>query len=292
LQTTGAQAVLAFGADKLPVIAFHRDKRVFVAKCRDAACSKNTPSLVALARCCVDSPVVVAVGADGRPVLAYQDPNDFYVRVVKCGNASCSAGRTVSKLSSLVDRGGIRYLLNTISLDVPDDGRTALLIGDTTGAVRFVRCSDATCSKSTAVTVDRSGNKFLTATMALEGDGRPVIVEYASGQLKVASCNDPSCSSHTLTVVGKADDEFIASVAPQVALGPKGLPVVAYWVQGRVLRIAQCEDLACRASAISTFGKANTFAFALGADGLPIIAYYDGADLKVAHCSDLSCASR
>jgi predicted regulator of Ras-like GTPase activity (Roadblock/LC7/MglB family) len=85
-----------------------------------------------------------------------------------------------------------------------------------------------------------------------------------------------------------------------VAVGTDGLPIIAYRAEtadGGYLKLAHCSNLACTAATISTIDAAANVgvynSIAIGADGLPIIAYYDmtNSDLKVAHCSNALCTS-
>jgi hypothetical protein len=125
--------------------------------------------------------------------------------------------------------------------------------------------------------------------MELGSDGLPLIAYYADGELRVARCTTADCTQFTVSTIGPGVADFIASVGPSIAIGGDGLPVVGFWAPGRVLQLARCADPGCTTSTISTFGDANTFALALGVDGLPVIAYHDAPDLLVAWCSDETC---
>ncbi|MDP1795362.1 MAG: hypothetical protein Q8K63_14585 [Acidimicrobiales bacterium] len=83
-----------------------------------------------------------------------------------------------------------------------------------------------------------------------------------------------------------------------VAMGADGLPVMSYFdAKNGDLRVARCAQAACTAGAtIATVDAAGVVgrysSIAIGADGLPLISYYDATngDLKVAHCVNLACA--
>jgi hypothetical protein len=59
------------------------------------------------------------------------------------------------------------------------------------------------------------------------------------------------------------------------------------------LKVAHCVDIACTSATITTLdsvGKVSIFtSITIGVDGLPIISYYGGGNLKVARCSNAFC---
>jgi hypothetical protein len=84
-----------------------------------------------------------------------------------------------------------------------------------------------------------------------------------------------------------------------IATGRDGLGVIAYYERRTyltgALKVAHCETPACDEITISTLDEeGNSGAYtsiAIGADGLPIVAYFEdtGRDLRAAHCSDIAC---
>ena len=82
-----------------------------------------------------------------------------------------------------------------------------------------------------------------------------------------------------------------------ITLGADGLPVISYYdLTNGVLRVAKCGNAACTgASTITTVDSAGNVglfsSITLGADGLPVISYYDStnSDLKVAKCTSATC---
>ena len=134
--------------------------------------------------------------------------------------------------------------------------------------------------------------------MTIGADGLPIISYHDSsdGELRVAHCSDASCSSATVNIV---DDEGFAGQWTSVTLGADGLPLVAYYAgfPSFDLRVAHCSDASCSAATINTVDSTDNVgdgaSVTIGADGLPLISYFDGTDddLKVAHCSDALCSS-
>jgi len=82
-----------------------------------------------------------------------------------------------------------------------------------------------------------------------------------------------------------------------IVIGSDGLPILSYADQLGALRVSHCNNIACADDdhTLTTIDSAAYFgpytAIAIGADNLPIIAYYEVGDgvLRVAHCNDIYC---
>ncbi len=63
------------------------------------------------------------------------------------------------------------------------------------------------------------------------------------------------------------------------------------------LKVAHCGDVACTSASTTTIDSAGVVgsytSITIGADGLPVISYFDitNSSLKVAHCDDVACTS-
>jgi hypothetical protein len=84
-----------------------------------------------------------------------------------------------------------------------------------------------------------------------------------------------------------------------ISIGADALPVIAYLDFTNLdLKVAKCVNAACSGgtSTLSTVDSAGDVgrypSIAIGADGLPVIAYFDNTnfDLKVAKCANVFCA--
>lgn len=133
-------------------------------------------------------------------------------------------------------------------------------------------------------------------------DGYPLIAYAKASQTGstswalAAHCTNSTCSAVTT-------DAFVnmGSFGPQLqsfsaTVGPNGQGMVTFtWDTATRVYAGFCRDLTCtdtavNSSAVSSGGPRHT-SLTIGADGLPVFAYYDdnGGDLKVVHCSDQSC---
>jgi hypothetical protein len=137
-------------------------------------------------------------------------------------------------------------------------------------------------------------------SIAIGTDGFPVISyhDVTAGTLKVAKCVNAACTgASTITTVD--DPANIVGAFTSIAIGQDGFPVISYQdVTAGTLKVAKCGNAACTGtSTISTVDDpANIVGYytsiAIGADGFPVISYYDGTAgaLKVAKCNKASCA--
>jgi PKD repeat protein len=236
----------------------------------------------------------ISKGADGLPVMSYYDSANQDLKVLHCGNASCSSGNTITPVDSIGNVGDYS------SLAIGTDGRPIVSYWDgTKGNLRVAHCGNASCSSgNTIIPVDSSGYVGQYTSIAIGADGLPVISYWdgTNGDLKVAHCGDASCSSgNTITPV---DTAGTVGWYTSIAIGADGLPVISYFDNtNQDLKVAHCGNASC--SSGNTISKVDSRGYvgfdssiAIGADGLPIVSYYDGtkSNLKVAKCRNATCS--
>jgi predicted regulator of Ras-like GTPase activity (Roadblock/LC7/MglB family) len=294
----GYFASIAIGADGLPVIAYYDGISVHlkVAKCANAACTASTLSTV-------DSDGDVgwytstAIGADALPVIAYYDATNGDLKVAKCVNAACSGG--ASTLSTVDSDGNVGQYT---SIAIGADALPVIAYWDATNTnLKVAKCVDAACTgTSTLSTVDSSGVVGLYPSIAIGADGLPVIAYYDStnSNLKVAKCATAACSGGT-SALSTVDSAGTVGEYTSIAIGVDGLPVIAYRDGSNTnLKVAKCANAACAGgtSTLSTVDSAGDVGWyasiAIGADALPVMAYFDNSnlDLKVAKCVNAACS--
>ncbi len=141
----------------------------------------------------------------------------------------------------------------------------------------------------------------LYASVAIGPDGNPVVSYQEIGQrdLKVAACTDPACGGAKVTTLDSGGN---TGWYPSIAIDANGNPVISFYedMDGTTrgaLKVAACTDPACTSADVSTVDRVSLSrgysSIAVGADGNPVVAYYDDVreDLKVAACSDPACAT-
>ena len=187
------------------------------------------------------------------------------------------------------------------SIAIGADGLPVIAYRDgATGELKVAKCINAACSGVSTITpVDQVGIVGGYSSIAIGADGLPVISyrDEINAVLRVAKCGDAACSAgNTLTTV---DDTGNVGEFNRVRIGADGLPVIAYYdATNRDLKVAKCANAACTGestiTAVDSAGNAGGYtSIAIGADGLPVIAYsyLDGAegDLRVAKCVNAAC---
>jgi hypothetical protein len=241
----------------------------------------------------------IAIGADGLPVISYRDSTAGALKVAKCADAACT-GATLTT----VDDPPANLVGFYTSIAIGADGFPVISYYDVTASsLKVAKCVNAACTgASTITTVDDQPANVVGwyTSIAIGADGFPVVsyFDQTAGSLKVAKCSNGACTgTSTITTV---DDLPAGSVGEftSIAIGSDGFPVVSY-VDGSTasLKVAKCGDAAC--AGVTTFATVDDPAnvvgafssLALGTDGFPVIAYFDGSagSLKVAKCVSAGC---
>ncbi len=283
---------VAVGADGFPVISYYDAgsgaRHLKVAKCVDAACAK--PALINV----VDGGGrynSIAIGTDGFPVIGYYHDG---LKVAKCTDAACASVATHT-----LDDGGPANddVGQHTSIAVPADGLPVISYHDATNnRLKVAKCGDTGCATASLATFDYSGTY---GSIAVPADGLPVISHYDAGNtaLMVIKCADPACANPAFPTLidGLSDD---VGEYTSLAIGTDGFPVISYYdATDTSLKVAKCADAGCfpaprTITTVDNTGDVGKWSsIAIGADGLPVIGYYDETNgaLKVVKCSTASC---
>jgi len=237
----------------------------------------------------------ITIGTDGLPVISYRDDTSTALKVVHCGNASCSSGNTLTTVDNAADVGF------SSSITIGTNGFPVISYRDTTNtSLKVARCLNAICFLPLITTVDNAADVGRFTSITIGTDGFPVISyqDSTNDDLKVAHCENVSCTSGspTITIV---DNVLNTGTGTSIAIGTDGLPVISY-LDGvsSNLKVAHCGDASCfSGNTLTTVDNAAAVGFTssitIGTDGLPVISYQDSTngDLKVAHCENVSCSS-
>ncbi|MBT8213220.1 MAG: right-handed parallel beta-helix repeat-containing protein, partial [Acidimicrobiia bacterium] len=165
----------------------------------------------------------------------------------------------------------------------------------------LVSCADAKCDTVTRQFAGTSPfDTGYYTDIAIASDGYPVISHYRAdtGDLRIRDCNGPDCSPASDRQIDTGGD---VGLYTSIGIPPSSdLPVVSYYdATNGDLKIHRCDDSDCTSgfgfiTVVDSVGDVGRDTdMAIGADGLPIIAYYDVTNtaLKVAHCDDTDCAT-
>lgn len=239
---------------------------------------------------------------------------DAYVRAVVSGNATCGMSRVYTA--------GAGLQLASSEFSIRNGSITSAMIapGAVTnvsiaqGSLNITSLSQSGCSVNETLawngsawacaTVSGAGGGFTGATCAygsvlvgIDAAGGPICaVEQAS---RVASA--PRATTHTNLEPNSTGQ---SGFKPALTIGADGLPIAVYVAtagSANVLRVAHCRDVGCTSASVAVVDPnvhLGTFSsIAIGADGLPIIAYIAGPgwpythELRVAKCGTKDCSN-
>lgn len=298
---SGKYTSITVGPDGLPVISYQdsgSDADLRVAKCTDVGCAGPIIVTVVDTDGEVGEYSSIAIGSDGYPIISYYDLTNTALKFAKCVDAACASPAMIQ----VVDAGGP---VERTSIAVGVDERPVMSYYDFTNAdLKVAHCSDTLCTAGTNSIVDGMGALAVGQynSIAIGTDGRPVVSYYnaTDSNLWVAKCGNAECSAGN--VLNVVDDGATGGVGRYnaITLGADGLPVIAYRDSNSAgLKVVRCADGACNTAATPTLVDSGgtpdiqDISITLGADALPIIAYYDAvsASLRAAKCGDPGCAA-
>ena len=129
-------------------------------------------------------------------------------------------------------------------------------------------------------TVDNSGNGVEGLSMALNGDGFPVISyrDMVDQDLKLAVCSNAACTTRTITIVDNNGD---VGMSNSLALNSNNYPVISYLVYAPNfdLKMAICGDVKCKSKTLTRVDSdgmvGDGSSLALNSNDFPVISYWD-----------------
>ncbi len=250
----------------------------------------------------------ITLGADGYPVLSYNDDRAGVLKVVKCNDPACSPG---GELVTVVASAALLGRSSSITLGA--DGNPVISYWDWgNGDLKVVKCDDPSCAPGgeVATTVDPSGSArsgIAEPSITIGVDGNPVVsyFDITSLDLKVVKCDDPACAPGGESIV-TLDAAGQVGQGSSITIGADGHPVVAYTDETNAdLKVVKCNDPACApgGETVSTVDSAGLVGYsasiAIGVDANPVIVYREVLDfgpgskvihLKLVKCDDPACA--
>ncbi|MDQ1651003.1 MAG: hypothetical protein QOI35_203 [Cryptosporangiaceae bacterium] len=302
--SNGDYSAIKIGSDGLPIISYtaalgtNPANALRVAHCADSACTSAT--ITTLDTTAYVDDTAVTIGADGLASIAYQDDPlngvSTAIKIAHCANLACTSA-TTRTVDTVNDNNGSTGAWLSIATS-PAGGPVLAYVDAAAKDLKVTACTDPTCATATTSTVD-AGLVGDSPSITIGLDGLPVI-SYGGwppeSNLKVAHCRNLLCTSATTTIADNRTDTGLYST---IALGGDGLPVISYYdLANADVDIAHCADITCATithKSLDTEGDQGNGgdSVTIGADGLPLIAYYDATfgQLKTAHCADPACST-
>jgi hypothetical protein len=290
----GLSSSLTIGTDGLPVVAYNvlGPGGLRVAKCANTGCTGVTTITTVDSDTGVGDYNSIAIGTDGNPVIAYYDSSNHRLKVAKCANPACTGPATITT----AEAGNVGAFP---SIAIGADSLPVISYYDLGNHhLKVAKCINTACTGTPGITtVDSSVNVGQFTSIKVAANGNPIISYYdnANGDLKVAACANPGCTgTATTTAVDTAGNVGEYS---SLAIGTDGLAIIAdYDFVNKDLRVTHCVNSTCTGVSISTTidstGDVGQWAsMGISPSGLPVIAYFDGAngDLKFAACGTIDC---
>ncbi len=151
---------------------------------------------------------------------------------------------------------------------------------------------------NSATSVDTLGNLGAYGSVAIGSDLLPIVSYYDSSNtsLKVFHCADPGCTSGTATTL---DNTGSVGRFSSIAVGTNGMAVISYNdATNGTLKVFHCADIACTTGIARMLDNFTTdvgrfSSITIGADGFPLISYYDGiaGSVRLYHCTAADCST-
>jgi hypothetical protein len=292
--SVGQFSSITIGADGLGLISYNDTVNGYlrVLHCSNAACSINT-------KLTVDNGSIlglypsITIGADGLAIVSYYDSSNGDLKVLHCGNIACDG----ANVKTILDSAGVVGYFTSITMGA--DGLGLISYYDFTNQdLKVLHCGNALCNNGNIpATVDSAGNVGYYTSIIIGADGMGLISywDVTNADLKVLHCGSIGCDSgNTVITVDSIDN--VGQYA-SMTIGEDGLGLISYYdfLPGD-LKVLHCGNVACNSGNTSTtvdsVGDVGLFtSITIGADGLGLISYHDYAngDLKVFHCSNMSC---
>lgn len=278
--------------DGVPFIVFQDLTSVKALLCADSAC-KSAASVFAVAPV-TTTRVRVVLAADGLPLIGMSVTNNN-LRVAKCENLQCSTAT-----STIVDPANLGSSDHAIV--VAPDGAPLIAYHDALNQdLKFARCGDKACQSGNVVRVVDSAGGIGRAPSIAMISGLPQIAYQGAGTVRLALCGSLDCSVGTTFKTLGSD----APASTSIMAGRDGNAMIAFEADAALdsLKLVKCSSSGC---AIATFTTIDALTSGVvgtgvgagvqlreGADGLPVMSYFDKSfnTVKLARCTRPDCSS-
>lgn len=285
-------------ASGLPLVVFQEGSTVKALQCANALCSGAPTSITTIANLSSLTRIRVATAADGLPIVGISVTASG-LRAVKCNDAACT-----SSITTVVDSSNLGFTTDH-DLIVPADGLPLFAYYDASNFdLKIARCATPDCTGIASIVVaDTAGFTGRGPGVAIIG-GLPQVAYHSNpsgtiNNVKLLRCGSPDCTVGNTTSVLTTDNT--ASLA--MMEGRDGAAIIAYKADVTTqdsLRLVKCLNTSCLTFAVSTVdsissgsGVGEGVQMRAGADGLPVLSYFDSTfgTIKLARCTRPDCAS-
>lgn len=293
--SNGAQSSIKINSNGLPVIAYSdfTNSALKLLTCGNANCTANNTIVTVDNAAAVGGYPSLVLDASGKPAISYLDVTNGKLKIVRCGNATCSAGNTIASAGTASN-----FVGYFTSLVLDASNKPVVSFWDrTNGDLNVLRCTNTSCSNNQIITVpDSQGTVGQYTSLKLDANSNPVISYYdaTQGDLKVLHCSNNTCNPNTVTTPDPA-----TNVGEYTSLKLNAnKPVVSYWDSANGdLKVLACGNADCTVgnSITAPVVNGNTgwdTSLALDVNNNPVISFFDftASSMKVLRCINTTCS--
>lgn len=198
-ETSAKHISVVVGADQRPNLTYYDASSgdLRFAKCETPDCVRAPWVTIDSSLTVAGADTAIAIGADGMPVISYQDADQGTIKVAKCVDATCSLPAEISVLES-----PFQDSVSFTSVVVLSNGTPLIAHAWQGQGLSLAWCNNAACSTgATFVLVDGDADAGQWVTAKLSNEGLP-LVAYRSGagggSIKFLRCPTLDCQDALL----------------------------------------------------------------------------------------------
>ncbi|MDQ5928031.1 MAG: trimeric autotransporter adhesin [Patescibacteria group bacterium] len=165
----------------------------------------------------------------------------------------------------------------------------------TTPGLKFIKCTNASCSTKTTTTIDSSSAINRNMSIALDASDNAYVSYYdeTNANLKYIQCTNATCSTRNTTVI---DSTGNVGKYTSIALGADGFARISYYdVTNSDVKFVRCTDAACSTNVITVVDATASgyTSLAMASDGFARISYSGASGyLYFAQCTNSDCSTK
>ena len=171
----GRWSSLELDSSGRPVVAYYdlSNGDLKIARCGDALCSAGNTVVIADSAADVGLYASLELDSLDRPVVSYYDLSNGDLKILRCGDATCSSGNSIVA----PDTAGNVGKFTSLTLDSSQRPVVSYIVSylDVTfDELKVMRCGNATCSAGNSINIV-DGSRVAHTTIALDSTGRPYV---------------------------------------------------------------------------------------------------------------------